>query len=107
MTILKTAVPTDTAEEVVETRQSMRIWYYNTKGWQKKTQVHPKFDLTSKCNNSETISQNHLKFNVSRLTIVDYSLINFQVNRTFPSRVIAVGSWVRFCVDSFFYDHPL
>ena len=52
--------------------------------------------------NSETISQKHIKFGVSRVNILDYSLINFQVNRTYPSRVIAVGSWVRFCVDSFF-----
>ena len=52
--------------------------------------------------NSETISQNHIKFGVSRVNILDYSVINFQVNRTYPSRVIAVGSWVRFCVDSFF-----
>ena len=52
--------------------------------------------------NSETISQNHIKFGVSRVNILDYSLINFQVNRTYPSRVIAVGSWVTFCVDSFF-----
>ena len=36
------------------------------------------------------------------VNILDYLLINFQVNRTYPSRVIAVGSWVRFCVDSFF-----
>ena len=50
--------------------------------------------------NSETISQNHIKFGVSRVNILDYSVINFQVNRTYPSRVIAVGSWVRFCVDS-------
>ena len=50
--------------------------------------------------NSETISQNHIKFGVSRVNILDYSLINFQVNRTYPSRVIVVGSWVRFCVDS-------
>ena len=52
--------------------------------------------------NSETISQNHIKFGVSRVNILDYSVINFQVNRTYPSRVIVVGSWVRFCVDSFF-----
>ena len=57
--------------------------------------------------NSETISQNHIKFGVSRVNILDYSLINFQVNRTYPSRVIVVGSWVRFCVDSFFIGHPL
>ena len=50
--------------------------------------------------NSETISQNHIKFGVSRVNILDYSVINFQVNRTYPSRVIVVGSWVRFCVDS-------
>ena len=43
--------------------------------------------------NSETISQNHIKFGVSRVNILDYSVINFQVNRTYPSRVIAVGSW--------------
>ena len=72
-----------------------------------KKRVHTKCDPTSNRNNSESISQNHLKFGVSRLTIVDYSLINFQVNRTYPSRVIAVGSWVRFCVDSFFIWHPL
>ena len=42
--------------------------------------------------NSETISQNHIKFGVSRVNILDYSVINFQVNRTYPSRVIAFGS---------------
>ena len=41
-----------------------------------------------------------IKFGVSRVNILHYSVINFQVNRTYPSRVIVVGSWVRFCVDS-------
>ena len=50
--------------------------------------------------NSETISQNHIKFGVSRVNILNYSVINFKVNQTYPSRVIVVGSWVRFCLDS-------
>ena len=32
---------------------------------------------------------------------------NCQVNRTNPSRVIAVGSWVTFSVDCFVFPHPL
>ena len=65
---------------VIKTKLAQNIFmmtFRQDKGWCKKKRVHPKFDLTSKCNKSETISQNHLKFGVSRLTIVDYLVINF------------------------------
>ena len=70
-----------------------------------KKPVHPKGDPTSNENYSGTICQNH--FGVSRITIVDYSLINFHVNQTNRFRVIAVRSRVTFWVDWFFAQHPL
>ena len=71
----------------------------NIKRWEPPTSQFPRgWPLLA--HNSKTISQNHIKFGVSRVNILDYSVINFQVNRTYPSRVIVVGSWVRFCVDS-------
>ena len=67
-----------------------------------KKPVHPKYDITSNRNNSGTICQNHLKFDVRWVPIGDSTHINFQVNWTNRSRIIAVGSWVIFWVDWFF-----
>ena len=76
------------------------------KGEQKK-RVHPKFDSTSNRNNFGTVCPIYLKFNVHWVPIGDSTHINFQVNWTNCSKVIADGSWVQFWVDSFFFAHPL